>query len=358
MNIGILTFHWATNYGAVLQSYALQCCLSSMGHDVEIIKYKPKNYDLSLLNIVHNKRYLHPVSYIKECRKEQVISQFRTSHLHTTPRCFTTSEIAKIAGKYDMIISGSDQVMNPYFLTYGECKRSSSAYFLGFPYKGRRMAYAVSFGCTEYPQEALAMAQRYIEAFGTIGVREKSGVDIVAQMGRNDAIVVPDPTALAEKEFYKGIAGRSTKQHTAPYGYLFFIRNVQDCTASLRKVLQGNIHINNNDGDYSVEGWLSNIAHSEYVVTDSFHATMMALKLNIPFAVVTHIKGNIEMNDRFYSLLGMLDMTDRMVYKDNLSTIPHIINRPIDWDTVNSQMARYKQRGIDFLRENLDTTHQ
>ena len=85
---------------------------------------------------------------------------------------------------------------------------------------------------------------------------------------------------------------------------------------------------------------------------------MMALKLNIPFAVVTHIKGNIEMNDRFYSLLGMLDMTDRMVYKDNLSTIPHIINRPIDWDTVNSQMARYKQQGIDFLRENLNTSHQ
>ena len=51
MKIGILTFHWATNYGAVLQSYALQEYLSAHGHEVCIINYKPKNYDISLLNI-------------------------------------------------------------------------------------------------------------------------------------------------------------------------------------------------------------------------------------------------------------------------------------------------------------------
>lgn len=48
MKIGILTFHWATNYGAVLQSYALQEYLSAHGHEVCIINYKPKNYDISL----------------------------------------------------------------------------------------------------------------------------------------------------------------------------------------------------------------------------------------------------------------------------------------------------------------------
>ena len=41
MKIGILTFHRAINYGAVLQCYALYTTLQSMGHDVEIIDYRP-----------------------------------------------------------------------------------------------------------------------------------------------------------------------------------------------------------------------------------------------------------------------------------------------------------------------------
>ena len=54
MKIGILTFHWATNYGAILQSYALQHTLTDMGHDVEIINYKPQNYDLGVGSFFHN----------------------------------------------------------------------------------------------------------------------------------------------------------------------------------------------------------------------------------------------------------------------------------------------------------------
>ena len=50
MKIGIMTFHWATNYGAVLQAYCLQEYLREQGHDVEIINYKLSRYDMSLWN--------------------------------------------------------------------------------------------------------------------------------------------------------------------------------------------------------------------------------------------------------------------------------------------------------------------
>ena len=39
MKVGILTFHRAHNYGAVLQCYALQETLKRMGHDVQVIDY-------------------------------------------------------------------------------------------------------------------------------------------------------------------------------------------------------------------------------------------------------------------------------------------------------------------------------
>ena len=42
MKIGILTFHHTANYGAVLQSFALSTFIRSLGHDVEIIDYRPR----------------------------------------------------------------------------------------------------------------------------------------------------------------------------------------------------------------------------------------------------------------------------------------------------------------------------
>lgn len=42
MKIGILTFHCAYNYGAVLQAFALQKYLQQMGNNVHIIDYRPK----------------------------------------------------------------------------------------------------------------------------------------------------------------------------------------------------------------------------------------------------------------------------------------------------------------------------
>lgn len=40
MKIGILTFHFAHNYGAMLQAYALSTKLRNMGYDAEIIDYR------------------------------------------------------------------------------------------------------------------------------------------------------------------------------------------------------------------------------------------------------------------------------------------------------------------------------
>ncbi|MDO4842811.1 MAG: polysaccharide pyruvyl transferase family protein, partial [Phoenicibacter congonensis] len=45
MKIGILTFHYACNYGAMLQTYATQELLRSMGHDVRVVDYRNKSVE-------------------------------------------------------------------------------------------------------------------------------------------------------------------------------------------------------------------------------------------------------------------------------------------------------------------------
>lgn len=95
-------------------------------------------------------------------------------------------------------------MLNPSFLLNGEGRNvSSSAYFLDFYFSGTKIGYAVSFGCTEYPKEALPVATKAIKNFNKIGVRESSGTDIVKSMGREDAVVMPDPTLLLAGKVYE-----------------------------------------------------------------------------------------------------------------------------------------------------------
>lgn len=120
MKIGILTFHWATNYGAVLQTYALQTFLESKGHEVVIINYKPRNYDNNFWTYIRNRKFLKHSLYKNELKKEAALSEFRRLHLHLTDRITKSANLSAVCKGFDCIISGSDQVLNPSFLLNGE----------------------------------------------------------------------------------------------------------------------------------------------------------------------------------------------------------------------------------------------
>lgn len=53
MKIATLTFHRALNYGAVLQTYALQKVLDDLGYDTEVLDYRSS----LLKNIMNQIRY-------------------------------------------------------------------------------------------------------------------------------------------------------------------------------------------------------------------------------------------------------------------------------------------------------------
>lgn len=351
MNIGILTFHWATNYGAVLQCYALQSYLTSIGHNVKVINYKPRQYDESLYKFLRYRKFLRFEEYRDARNKEKSLIPFRDSHLNQTDRAYTCASVSGMASQFDVIISGSDQVTNPSFLMSGEGKSIvSPTYFLGFPFEGKRIGYALSFGCVTYPDEARKVASKYIGAFDRISVREASGVDIVKSMGRGDAEVVPDPTLLMKPQFYHSLAGECKPHKQEPYIYSFFIRYIADRKNVINKVLEGKrVLWNNEDDDYTVQGWLSKIKHSEFVVTDSFHCVVMCLKLCKPFVVVTEKEGNIDMNDRFYTLLGGMGFEGRIVCKTECESIPYLMNDSIVWGQVDEELSKLQREGRSYL---------
>lgn len=353
MNIGILTFHWATNYGAVLQCYALQTFLISAGHTVEIINYKPRQYDESLYKFLRNRKFLHLIEYMHYIKKERSIEQFRNEYLHLTPRIYTCDEISNIALKYDAIIAGSDQVCNPSFLMNGEGHDIiTPTYFLGFNYSGLKIGYALSFGCVEYPKDALEYAKKYINNFKYISVRESTGVSIVHSMGRDDSILVPDPTILMTQSFYCDIVNKSGCKLSTSFIFCFFIRYVKDRKSAVKsKHLKEGVLWNNEDGDYTIQGWLYKIRYASYVITDSFHCVVMCLKLHKSFIVVTEQKGYVGMNDRMYTLLSKLNIESVIVYKNDFISLDNIDNKLLvfDWEQIDKKLEELSAIGQEYL---------
>ena len=353
MKIGILTFHWATNYGAVLQAYALQIALADMGHEVYIINYKPEVYNDSLYNFISMRKYTRPLQYIQDRKKEYALNLFRNKYLNLTGRVNRCSEIPKLIQQYDLIISGSDQVGNPYFLLGGEGRNTiTPSYYLGFDYSGYRVAYAMSFGCTIYPESAREVASKYLQCFDFISVREQTGINIVKEMGRLDVALVPDPTLLHTSSLYRSFISNKKSFFACDYIYFFILRNVQSYKKMTQTMdLKARQVWNNENGAFSMESWLQLIANALLVITDSFHCVVMCLKFHKRFIVLTELRGNDGMNDRFYSLLQKIGLASRIVEKQSFDyrTYSKFSNDNIDWEYVDAALIEFASAGKSFL---------
>lgn len=355
MKIGILTFHWATNYGAILQCYALQSYLEALGHTVKVINYKPRQNDDSIYAFFRFRKFLRLKSYIESRKKESALNLFRDKKLNQTKRLYSYTEMSETLTDFDAIISGSDQVLNPSFLLHGEGHNiESPTYFLGFKFGAKKIGYALSFGCVSYPPKELVVASKYINGFDSISVREKSGVDIVTSMGRKDAVVVPDPTFLTDSNFYHQLAEESSLKYNQPYIYSFFIRNISERKPAINVQFPNcKVLWNNDDGTYSMQDWLSKIRYAEFVVTDSFHCMVMCLKFHRPFNVVTEKVGNVGMNDRFYTLLGKMQLEKFIINKNEINKLSISAGEFIDWVKVDEILKESFSEGEKFLYEAL-----
>ena len=355
MKIGILTFHWATNYGAVLQCYALQTYLESLGHEVKVINYKPNQLATKISLILHSRSWLEIKSAIITTPKERALQKFREENLHLTHRLYSCAQIPKEIDQMDVIISGSDQVLSTSFLTNGDGKNKfTPSYYLGFPFNGKKITYAASFGCTKYPENLINRVRGYVAELDYIGVREATGEHIMMELGRNDSVVVPDPTLLLSNKYYINLTNNCNKKLLDNYVYCFFIRNIEDRRLRISNVISSHKVWNNDDNEYSLEGWLKNIKEAKFVITDSFHCVMMCLQFHINFVVITEVKGNEGMNDRLYTILGKLSLSNHIVFKGDLHKIPQLLDDYIEWDFIDKKLSDIRDTGISFFNKCLN----
>lgn len=354
MKIGILTFHRAANYGAVLQAYALQQYLLSLGHDVEVIDYRcvpveqmhSGHYFLYCKGIKNKcKQFLR--SPVKR-KKRKLFDDFiqRKIHLSTVKKIRKETISQDLKGQYDVVISGSDQIWNPY-LTQGD-----NTYLLDFADADvEKISYAASIGLNQLPEEYKSMYQTQLGRFAQISVREKQGQMLIRKLVERDCKVVLDPTLLISAEKWKTFMKRPSLRE---YVLLYTIKSspllLEEAIQIAEKKNLPIIYISDSIArkkgityiPYATpEEWVGLFAEASHVVTNSFHG--VAFSINFNKSVTIGLSGDKNhSNSRILDLLQSLGIG---IQEGNRIEI----GAATDWQSANKALYELKEQSRQFF---------
>lgn len=351
MSIGTITFHWGTNYGAVLQAYALQQQIKKLGYNTEIIDYIPLK--VKLYKIIINLINFDLKSIVKEIK----FNRFRRQHLKLSKRTYyRNQDLIKYCNGYDAYICGSDQIWNQSFVLRAEGKPTLS-YYLNFVGDGKiRLSYATSLGTDKLEERVIDLIHPELKKFYNISVREITGQKIIHDMGFQ-ATLVADPTLLIDRKIYRNISNKINTKKEYYHLFSYILHQNQVTAEKIRDYVFDNYFNKKLEKKYnrqpiSVPEWLYSIENSRFVITNSYHGTLFSIIFQKPFIVVP-VDG-LDVNNRIMTLLSLLGMKNRIVDRFDKSIIDELFEDKIDWIKINHKVEQLKRKSLEFLREVLD----
>lgn len=363
MKIAILTQPLRTNYGGVLQAYALQSTLIKLGHTPTIIEEQYLQ-QINTLKLVLElpKRLL--TKYILKKRK-YIFSERENNNSELEIRKYTLPFISKYitnlftpnyytidTNEFDAFIVGSDQVWRPLY-NWGVIDKMFLS-FIPIENKVKRISYAASFGTNEweFTDKQTKTCKELLSQFDAVSVREIDGIDLCRKhFNRNDAICVLDPTLLLEREEYEELCREIPKiEEDTLCAYILDLNNDIELklkTIADKKRLKLKIVSADNNCSLSVPEWIAMFRDAKCIITDSFHGTVFSIIFNKEFYSITNVERG---GSRFSSLLSQFDLMSHLYTTINGISLN---DNTINWDSVNAKRNILKQYSINFLTSNL-----
>lgn len=378
MKIGILTLSLETNYGGILQAFALQKVLRDMGHDVYTIdrhnrrKYKSlKNNVLGYAKRIIQRYVMHrnvPVCwnpFMSDEVYKKISSNTRdfvSRNMKMTRECWS-DELSEIDNEYqfDAYVVGSDQVWLPAYYPTS---------FLSFVKRPNviKVIYAASCGKKSFldVEGAKEDVAKYAKGFSGISVREDNLAQRTAKYLGETPVHVLDPTMLLTPDDYLNATFDKMGHEPIVFSYILDMNEekshlTKDISMKLSlPLVEGNTtcpYVKSNTTDInkcifpSVDNWIRNLQRADFVVTDSFHGTVFAILFNKQFLTIGNEKRGM---GRFISLLKQFDLEDRMVVNFTKTSILGKIQERIDYSVVNRKLQEQKVKSLAFLIQSLE----
>lgn len=349
MKIKTITCHDVYNLGASLQAYALQNYLLSLGHDVEIINYKPDYLsNHHKLWIVSNPKFDKP--FIKQLyllaklpgrllalKRKKVFDNFTTKYLKLTRRYNSYEELKNDAPEADCYIAGSDQIWNTLFKNGRD-----AAFYLDFGNQNtKRISYAASFATPEIVPEYREFVKEKLKNIDYISIRERISLPLLESLERKDGVAVCDPVFLLGKYEWDEILNKELSGRVEKRKYvLVYLTDKNFQIEQIAKTIKnemgwsiysvGAIDSNCADKRYtnaSPFDFVRLIRDAEFVISNSFHATAFSLIMGTKFCVVNRADA---INERMKSILEDYKLSHRLVSDFNNDLLHELNVEEID----------------------------
>ena len=355
--VGILTFHTALNYGAVLQAFALQNFLSKLNIRNEIINYRcpfiDKNYkpffisDGKIINAVIRGILFGRTIQIKRKNFDEFIEHY----LDVTQPYYSSEEIEKDRNKYSFFISGSDQVWSPIAAGF------DPVYFLPFAMDNQKYSYAASIGTDKLSDEQLNEYKKRLKGFQFLSVRENSAQKILEGLDdKRKVFVHADPTLLLGRENWDQLCGKIPDNMPNDYLLLFNVEKPIMDVDFAKKIANERglnvVYINERTvkkdkniiylEGLSPDVFLSLFANAKIVVTNSFHGTVFSVIFQKEFYV--EIENKKQRNVRIEDMLKELEIEGSDINECDLSK-----GRKIDWECVAQILERKRTDAAQYF---------
>ena len=372
MKTAIVTLPLHTNYGGLLQAYALKSLVEQLGHEATVLDISRK---ISLPKagkapFIYLKRLLQGREVFRErrlLREYPVISSKinKFTDKYISP-CLISSYSDLKKSDYQAYIVGSDQVWRPEY--FGTVQDAFLRFAKGWDVK--RIAYAASFGTDqlEYDYTLLEECAELLSKFDAVSVREASAVNMCDEwLDYEGAVHVPDPVMMLSAEHYSLLAGENLNGTGSVVTYILDRSSaksrVVDFVAGVTGKPVCDISVYPKEKSIpleervvpEMESWISAFRNAEFVVTDSFHGCVMSIIFHKPFLVVGNKARGMA---RIDSLLGMFELENRLVDGIDPDDDGEGWLLEFDWEKVDSVLQEFRQTGLDFLKSalNMDGT--
>lgn len=362
MKVGIVTIHNVSNYGAILQAYALKELVKKK-YDVNIIDYDNRHVSKSLDYVrfgvsVHS--FLGTVKDI--CRiipRMRVIKKFKkfiSEEMEIVP--YMNDRVRE----FDILLSGSDQIWNPACVS--QDKKFIPEYFLSFASSNqKKIAYASSCGAYEYSSEEEIMLCNFLDSYDALSTRESRTSKYLSSVIGREVKHVLDPTLLLQKNEWLARLGENNFRE-GEYILLYVIKK----TPLLKKVInklkedlnvkvilcEQGLHfdsiVDEHIRDAGPIDFISLFNNARFVVTDSFHGTTFSLIFNKPFFSVSP-GANV---NRISSLLEVVGLESRIIHDENYLNSIGSSHYTLDFTEANIRLETERQKSIDYLFSSLE----
>jgi hypothetical protein len=347
--IGILTYHFIRNYGAVIQACCLAKFIQSEGHECVILDYRPQHRIAFKQKI---KNTIKSVGGLREIPRSSIhspvmLDYIKSSQLLGDRVCATVSELEESVQELDGVIFGSDEIWN-FENIFGYLP----AYMGGFQFDGAKISYAPSFGNYAPSGFKKKSVERLLGDFKSISVRDDHSKEVVNTLLAKTPSLVPDPTFLMDLSYasmpQKGFI--LVTGHLSPLQSLSvieFAKRVKLPVISVGHRCQG---IECIDANATPDVWLAYLRAASFVVSTLFHASILALKYGVPFAVFNSPEKRLKLR----SMVKKFDLEHTLLPEDaNADLIQNSYERRKE--VPDSLVETFRMEGVNYLRSAINS---